>query len=88
MIGAYNSTQHFTTGSSADKRLTGHEKALPMTFFYPEFEVKKTSPQVYLRDVIRCQQDLIHLCNGARKKRQQGRERRLTRKQLGQKLTQ
>ena len=38
--------------------LTGHEKSLPLTFFYPEYEGKKTSPQVYVRDVIRRQQDL------------------------------
>ena len=42
--------------------LTGHEKALPLTFFYPEYEGKKTAPQTYLRDVIRRQLDLNDLC--------------------------
>ena len=42
--------------------LTGHEKALPLTFFHPEHEGKKTSPQVYVRDVTRRQQELNDLC--------------------------
>ena len=45
--------------------LTGHEKALPLTFFYPdypEYEGKKTAPQMYVRDVIRRQQELNDLC--------------------------
>ena len=58
VMGAYNSTQHSTTGVSPRMMLTGHEKAL----CYPEFEGKKTSPQVYVRDVIRHQQELNDLC--------------------------
>ena len=42
--------------------LTGHEKSLPLFFFYREYEGKKTSPQVYVRDVIRRQQKLNDLC--------------------------
>ena len=42
--------------------LTGHEKALPLIFFYPQNEGKRTSPQVYVRDVIRRQQELNDLC--------------------------
>ena len=57
VMGAYNSTQHSTTGVSPHMMLTGHEKSLPLTFFYPEYEGKKTSPQVYVRDVIRRQQE-------------------------------
>ena len=41
--------------------LTGHEKALPLTFFYPGYEGKKAAPQTYVRDVIRRQQDLNDL---------------------------
>ena len=37
--------------------LTGHEKSLPINFFYPEYEGKKTSPQVCVGDVIRRQQE-------------------------------
>ena len=42
--------------------LNGHEKSLPLTFFYPESEGKKTSPLVYVRDVIRRQQEMNDLC--------------------------
>ena len=72
VMGAYNSTQHSTIGVSPHMMLTGHEKSLPLTFFYPEYEGKKTSPQVYMRDVIRCQQELNDLC---RKNTQQAQAR-------------
>ena len=61
VMGAYNSTEHSTTGISPHMMLTGHEKALPLTFFYPEYEGKRTAPQTYVRDVIRRQQDLNDL---------------------------
>ena len=88
VMGAYNSTQHFTTGVSPHMMLTGHEKSLPLTFFYPKYEGKKTSPQVYVRDVIRRQQELNDLC---RRNIQQGQSKQRKRfdkkKQLVQKLT-
>ena len=62
LMGAYNSTEHSTTGISPHMMLTGHEKALPLTFFYPEYEGKKTALQTYVRKVIRRQQDLNDLC--------------------------
>ena len=62
VMGAYNSTQHSTTGVSSHMMLTGHEKSLPLNFFYPEYEGKKASPQVYVRDVIRRQQELNDSC--------------------------
>ena len=62
VMGAYNSTQHSTTGVSQYMMLTGHEKSLPLTFFYPEYEGKKTSPQIYIKDVIRRQRELNDLC--------------------------
>ena len=61
VMGAYNSTEHSTTGISPHMMLTGHEKALPLTFFYPEYEGKRTAPQTYVRDVVRRQQDLNDL---------------------------
>ena len=61
-MGAYNSTGHSTTGISPHMMLTGHEKVVPLTFFYPEYEGKKTAPQTYVRDVIRMQQYLNDLC--------------------------
>ena len=33
VMGAYNSTQHFTTVISSNMMLTGHEKSLTLTFF-------------------------------------------------------
>ena len=44
VMGAYNSTEHSTTGISPHMMLTGYEKALPLTFFYPEYEGKRTAP--------------------------------------------
>ena len=35
---------------------------MPLTFFYPEYEGKKTSPQAYVKEAIRRQQELIELC--------------------------
>ena len=73
VMGAHNSMQHSTTGVSPHMMLTGHEKSLPLTFFYPEYEGKKTSPQVYERDVIRRQQELSDLLDGTRSRHMQGR---------------
>ena len=61
-MGAYNITEHSATEIIPHMMLTGHEKALPLTFFYPEYEGKKKTLQRYVRDVIRRQQDLTDLC--------------------------
>ena len=53
VMGAYNITQNSTNGVCLHMMLTGQEKSLPLTFFYPEYQGKKTTPHVYLRDVIR-----------------------------------
>ena len=58
VMGAFNKTQHSTTGISVQMMFTGHEKSLPLTFFDPEYEGKKTLSQVYVRDVVRRQQEL------------------------------
>ena len=54
VVGTYNSTQHSTTGISPFMMLTGREKetererermrerAMPLTFFYPEYQGEKT----------------------------------------------
>ena len=41
VMGAYNSTQHSTTGVSPHMMVTGHENSLPLTSFYPEYEGRK-----------------------------------------------
>ena len=85
VIGAYNSTQHSTTGVSTHMMLTGHKKSLPMTFFYPEYEAKKTSPQVYVRDVIRRQQELNDLCRRNTQQAQARQRKRFDKKAAGAK---
>ena len=62
VVGAYNSTQHSTTGISTFMMLTGRERAMPLTFFYPEYEGKRTSPQAYVKEAIKRQQKLNELC--------------------------
>ena len=85
VMGAYNSTQHSTTGVSPNMMLTGHEKSLPLTFFYPEYEGKKTSPQVYVRDVIRRQQELNDLCRRNTQQAQARQRKRFDKKAAGAK---
>ena len=62
VMGAYNSTQHSTTGISPHMMLTAHKKPLLLTLFHPEYEGTKTSPQFYVRDMLRRQQELNDLC--------------------------
>ena len=35
---------------------------MPLTFFYPEHEGKKTSPQAYVKEAVKRQQELNELC--------------------------
>ena len=35
---------------------------MPLTFFYPEYEGKRTSPQAYVKEAIRRQQELNEFC--------------------------
>ena len=69
VMGAYNITEHSTTGISPHMMLTGHEKTLPLSFFYPLYEGKRTAPRTYVRDVIRKQQDLMTYAGGTRNRR-------------------
>ena len=63
VVGAYNSTQHSTMGISPSMMLTGQERAMSLTFFYPEYEGQKTSPQAYMRETIKKQQEPKYLCS-------------------------
>ena len=35
---------------------------MPLTIFYPEYEGKRTSPQAYVKEAIKRQQELNELC--------------------------
>ena len=41
--------------------LTGRESAMPLTFFYPEYAGNKTSPQAYVKEAVKRQQELNEL---------------------------
>ena len=86
VMGDYNSTQHSTTGVSPYMMLTGHEKSLPLIFFYPEYEGKKTSPQVFVRDVIRRQQELNDLCRRNTQQAQARQRKKFDKKAAGAKV--
>ena len=85
VMGAYNSKQPSATGISPQTKLTGHERSLPLTLFYPEYEDKKTSPQVYVRDVIRLQQELNDLCRQNTQQAQSRQRKRFAKKAAGAK---
>ena len=55
VVGAYNRDQTFMM-------LTGRERTMPLTFFYPEYEGKKTSHQAYVKEAVKRQQELNELC--------------------------
>ena len=63
----------------------GHKKSLPLTFFSPDYEGKKTSPQAYLSDVIRRQQELNDLCRHKTHQAQMRQRKRLDKKTAGAK---
>ena len=62
VLGASNSTQQSTTGISPFMMLTDRERTMPLTFFYPEYEGKKTSPLAYVNEAVKRQQKLNELC--------------------------
>ena len=45
--------------------LTGRERAMPLLFFYPEYEGEKTSPQAYVKEAVKRQQEINELCSAS-----------------------
>ena len=87
---AHSTTYHLQTNGSVERHnrtyfITGHGKSLLLTFFYPEYEGKKTSPQVYVRDVIRLQQELNDLCRRITQQAQARQSKRFDKKAAGAK---
>ena len=59
VIGAYNSTRHATTGFSRYMLTRGVEKAIPLTFLYPEFAAKSfDTHEAYVDHVLARQQEI------------------------------
>ena len=61
VVGAYNSTRHATTGISPYMLLTGHERSMPLIYFFPHYEGEKLSPFHYVKQKIKRQQELNEL---------------------------
>ena len=69
VVGAYNSTQHSTSGISPFMMLNDRERAMLLIFFYPEYEGTKDvsgrrreNEKKYVKDAVRRQQELNELC--------------------------
>ena len=62
VMGAYNSTRHATTGFSPYMLTRGVEKAIPLTFLYPEFAAKSfETHEAYVDHVLARQQEIHDL---------------------------
>ena len=62
VIGAYNSTRHATTGFSPYMLTRGVEKAITLTFLYPEFTTQSfESHEAYVDHVLARQQEIHDL---------------------------
>ena len=62
VMGAYNSTRHATTGFSRYMLTQGVEKAIPLTFLYPEFAAKSfETHEAYVDHVLARQQEIHDL---------------------------
>ena len=62
VMGAYDSTRHATTGFSPYMLTRGVEKAIPLTFLYPEFAAKSfETHETYVDHVLARQQEIHDL---------------------------
>ena len=87
-MGVYNSTEHFTTGISPHMMITGHEKALPLTFFYPEYEGNEQHRKRTCVMLLEDNRDLMTYAGGTRNRRKLDKRGGLTKGQPVQKPTQ
>ena len=69
------STSPKVMGTRTLMMLTGHEKVLSLTFFYFEYEGRKTAPQIYVRDVIKKQQKQSKHTSGTDKEKEDIRQK-------------
>ena len=62
VMGAYNSTRHATTGFSPYMLTPGTEKAIPLTYLYPEFAARSfESHGAYVEHILARQQEIHDL---------------------------
>ena len=62
VMGAYNSTRHATTGFSPYMLTRGTEKAIPLTYLYPEFAARSfESHGAYVEHILARQQEIHDL---------------------------
>ena len=62
VMGAYNSTCHATTGFSPYMLTRGMEKAIPLTYLYPEFATRSfETHEAYVEQVLARQQEIYDL---------------------------
>ena len=62
VLGAYNSTRHATTGFSPYILTRGTEKAIPLTYIYPEFATQSfPTHDAYVDHVLARQQEIHDL---------------------------
>ena len=55
---------------------------MPLTFFYPEYEGKKTSAQAYVKEAVKRQQELNELCRRKTAQAQMRRRKKYDEKDL------
>ena len=60
VLGAYNSTRHVTTGFSSYMLTRGTEKAIPLTYLYPEFAAQSFPTHDASVDHVLARQQEIH----------------------------
>ena len=60
VLGAYNSTRHATTGFSPNMLTRGTEKAIPLTYLYPEFATQSFPTHDAYVDHVLARQQKIH----------------------------